>query len=312
MRQKNLKVNIKVRKIQTEVIRKITAVDDIDLTLPATKPCAYYCIMSDQHTTLNFISTLFFTFLFMDLVEFADMHGGQCPVPVNFLLDEFPNIGSIPDFEKKIATVRSRAINISIIFQGITQLQERYPKVWSSILGNCDTHLFLGCNEEDTAKFISNRSGETTVEVGTVQHEKLESIFTIGRRHSSGDGKRKIFNPDEIMKFPLDEELIILRGKDVMRAYKYDFSLHPEANKFHDISIQERPSINDTVGRAMYKRKDEEYMERYNNKSCKGSNGYYDDEGENGSSFAENLKNFLEKTMILNLARTVCLILKRE
>ena len=281
--------------LQNEVIRKITAVDDIDLTLPATKPCAYYCIMSDQHTTLNFISTLFFTFLFMDLVEFADMHGGQCPVPVNFLLDEFPNIGSIPDFEKKIATVRSRAINISIIFQGITQLQERYPKVWSSILGNCDTHLFLGCNEEDTAKFISNRSGETTVKVGTVQHEKLESIFTIGRRHSSGDGKRKIFNPDEIMKFPLDEELIILRGKDVMRAYKYDFSLHPEANKFHDISIQERPSINDTVGRAMYKRKDEEYMERYNNKSCKGSNGNYDNEDENGSSFAENLKKFFRK-----------------
>lgn len=259
---------------QNEVIREITAVDDIDLTLPATQPCAYYCIMSDQHTTLNFLSTLFFTYLFMDLVEYADTHGGRCPVPVNFVLDEFPNIGSIPDFEKKIATVRSRMINISIIFQGITQLQERYPLgKWQGILGNCDTHLFLGCNESDTAEFISERAGETTVKVKTEQHEKVESLFTIGHKNSTGDGKRKIFTPDEIMRFPLNEELIIFRGLNAMKAYKYDFSLHPEAEKFHDIRIMDRPDINDTEGRAEYQRQDDEYMKAYERRKAEEESG---------------------------------------
>lgn len=254
---------------QNEVIRKMTAVDDIDLTLPAKRPCAYYCIMSDQHGALNFLSSLFFTALFMDLVEYADMNGGQCPIPVNFLLDEFPNIGSIPDFEKKIATVRSRGINISIIFQGITQLQERYPfGKWTGILGNCDTHLFLGCNEPETAKFISDRTGEATIKVKTEQHEKLESLFQIGRRHSTGDGKRKIMTPDEIMRLPQNEELIILRSKNVLKAYKYDFSLHPEAQKFRTISIQDRPSITDDEGRRQYAIQEERYIQEYERKNA--------------------------------------------
>lgn len=248
---------------QNEVIRKITAVDDIDLTLPAIKPCAYFCIMSDQHTTLNFLSTLFFTYAFMDQVEYADMNGGKCPVPVNYLLEEFPNIGIIPDCEKKVATVRSRDINISIIFQDIMQMKNRYPYSWSSILGNCDTHLFLGCNDEDTAQYISNRSGETTVKVSTVQHAKVESMFTVGHNHSSGDGRRKIFTPDEIRTFPLDKELIMFRGKHIMEAYKYDFSLHPESKKFNRIYIQNRPSIDDNIGRAEYKAEMNLYMQKY-------------------------------------------------
>ncbi len=248
---------------QNEVIRKITAVDDIDLTLPAIKPCAYFCIMSDQHTTLNFLSTLFFTYAFMDQVEYADMNGGKCPVPINYLLEEFPNIGIIPDCEKKVATVRSRDINISIIFQDIMQMKNRYPYSWSSILGNCDTHLFLGCNDEDTAQYISNRSGETTVKVSTVQHAKVESMFTVGHNHSSGDGRRKIFTPDEIRTFPLDKALIMFRGKHIMEAHKYDFSLHPESKKFNRIYIQNRPSIDDNIGRAEYKAKMNLYMQNY-------------------------------------------------
>lgn len=250
---------------QNDVIRKITATDDIDLTLPAKKPCAFFCIMSDQHTTLNFLSTLFFTFAFIDQVEFADLQPSKkCPVPVNYLLDEFPNIGEIPDFDKKIATVRSRDINISIIFQSIGQLQNRYPNnVWSGILGNCDTHIMLGCNDEDTAKFISNRSGETTVKVGTVQHPKHETIFTLRHQHSSGDGKRKIFNADEILRLPNNKEIIIFRGKDVWETYKYDYSLHPEAKKFHDISVLDKPPIYDVDGRIEYNLKEKENLMRY-------------------------------------------------
>ncbi len=251
---------------QNEVIREITAKDDIDLVLPAKQPCAYFCIMSDQHSALNFLSSSFFTSLFIDLVEYADMNGGVCPVPVNFLLDEFPNIGSIPDFDKKIATVRSRRLNISIIFQGITQLQARYPEgKWVGILGNCDTHLFLGCNEPETAKFISGRTGDATIKVKTEQHEKIESFFQIGRKHSSGDGKRKIMTEDEVMRVPGNEELIILRGKNVMKAYKYDFSQHPEAKYFSDIRIQDRPDITDVEGRKVFEEQAKKSVEDYYN-----------------------------------------------
>ena len=259
----------KMQVFQNEIIKKITSVDDIDLTLPAKKPCAYFCIMSDQHTTLNFLSTLFFTYAFIDQVEFADIQPSKrCPVPVNYLLDEFPNIGEIPDFDKKIATVRSRDINISIIFQSIGQLSERYPgKIWTSIIGNCDTQIMLGCNDEETAKFISNRSGETTVKVATLQHPKFESFFTLGHKHSSGDGKRKIFNPDEILRLPNNEEIIVLRGKDVWKAYKYDFSLHPESKKFRDVSIWERPDIDDVEGRAKYAKEDQRAIDEFYRKN---------------------------------------------
>ncbi len=284
---------------QADIIKRITAKDDIDLTLPAKKPCAYFCIMSDQHSALNFLSTLFFSFAFIDQVDYADTHGNKCPVPINYLLDEFPNIGTIADFEKKIATVRSRDINISVIFQNITQLEERYPNgKWQTILSNCDTHLLLGCNDPITAKFISDRAGETTVKVGTVQHEKIEPLISIGHKHSSGDGKRKIYTPDEILRFPLDRSLIIFRGKNVMEAYKYDFSQHPEANKFRDVPITERPSITDTEGRKRYEEQDRMYLESYLKQQEYGNrpeNDDDDDTSEQNGIFSAVMSRFKPK-----------------
>ena len=127
---------------QNEMIRNITTYNEINLVEAGMKKCAYFCITSDQESTFDFLASLFFSFLFIRLVKYADNYGegGKLPVPVNLVMDEFPNIGAIVDFKKKISTTRSRAINISVIFQNLAQLQNRYPDgAWQEILGNCDT-----------------------------------------------------------------------------------------------------------------------------------------------------------------------------
>ena len=120
--------------------------------------------------SMFFIILAYYADDILNIVRFADNHGkdGKLPVPVNMVLDEFPNIGAIPDFKKKISTTRSRAINISVIFQNLAQLQNRHPDgAWQEILGNCDTQLFLGCTDDVTAKLVADRTGEVTVAVAS-------------------------------------------------------------------------------------------------------------------------------------------------
>ena len=222
---------------QNEIVKSITTYDDIDLELPAKEKCAYFCITSDQDSTFDFLSSLFFSFAFIKLVRYADKYGknGKCDYEVAFVLDEFPNIGGIVDFQKKISTVRSRGISIAVIFQNLAQLQNRYPSnVWQEIIGNCDSQVFLGCTDELTAQFISNRSGEITIGVTTTQ--KVLSTWQVSNyapqyRETSSVGKRKLMTMDEILRMPLDKELLILRGQKILELEKFDYTLHPESKK---------------------------------------------------------------------------------
>jgi type IV secretion system protein VirD4 len=222
---------------QNELIRALTSENDIDLELPGTEKCAYFCITSDQDSTFDFLASLFFSFLFIKLVRFADAKGedGKLPVGVNFILDEFPNIGAIPDFKKKISTVRSRNISLSVIFQNIAQLKNRYPNdEWQEIIGSCDTQLALGCTDEMTARFISNRTGEVTIAVNSESkqlHTMRFSDYTPDYRETSSDGRRKLMTPDEILRMPMDEALVILRGQNVLKVKKFDYTRHPERKK---------------------------------------------------------------------------------
>ena len=155
---------------QNKLIRQITSYDEINLTLPGKEKCAYFCITSDQDSTFDFLSSLFMTFVFIKLVRYADTYGedGKLPVPVHILADELANTGAILSLNKKISVIRSRNLSISCIFQNLPQMQNRYPlNQWQEIIGNCDTQLFLGCTDEVTATFISNRSGDVTVGVSS-------------------------------------------------------------------------------------------------------------------------------------------------
>jgi len=126
---------------QNELVDKITKYNEIDLELPGRKPCAYFCIISDQDSSLEFLSSLFFSALFTRLTNYARRNGderGRLPVKVNVCLDEFCNVGKILDFKKIISTVRSRGINIQVIIQSAAQLSDRYEKKeWEEIIGNC-------------------------------------------------------------------------------------------------------------------------------------------------------------------------------
>lgn len=250
--------------LANKVVKDITGEDDIDLTLPGKRPCAYFCIMSDQHSTFSFLSALFFSFLFIDLVEFADSQPNRaCPVPVNFLLDEFANIGSIPDFEKKIATIRSRHLYVSVICQDIGQLMNRYPDTYTSIMSNCATHLCIGFNDLDTQAYYEKRAGETTVRVSTEQHPAKDPLWNTGLRHSEGDGRRSIMTSDELARLTPDECLIVFQGHNVVKALKFGHTLHPESKLTRKIQAGNTPPITDKEARKRIKALEDERVRRF-------------------------------------------------
>lgn len=223
---------------QNKLIRQITKYNEIDLTRPGYEKCAYFCITSDQESTFDFLSSLFMSFVFIKLVRYADKYGqnGRLPVPVHILADELAN-GSctIADLTKKISTIRSRALSISCIFQNLPQMSNRYPdNQYLEIIGNCDIQLFLGCTDEMTAEFISARTGETSVALSS-EAKQLNtwrvSDYTPDYRKTLSVGKRRLMTPDEILRLPLDDALIIIRGQKVLRVQKFDYTLHPENRK---------------------------------------------------------------------------------
>lgn len=223
---------------QNKLIRQITSYNEISLTQPGKEKCAYFCITSDQDSTFDFLSSLFMSFVFIKLVRYADKYGnsGKLPVPVHILADELANGGcTIADLTKKISTIRSRHLSISCIFQNLPQMQNRYPdNQWQEIIGNCDTQLFLGCTDEMTAEFISNRSGDVSIAVSTDAKQLNTwrvSDYTPEYRETHSIGKRKLMTPDEVLRLPLDQALIILRGQKVLKVGKYDYTLHPESKK---------------------------------------------------------------------------------
>lgn len=230
---------------QNQQIRNITAYDEIDLELPGKKPCAYYCITSDQDSTFDFLSSLFLSFVFIKLVRYADKHcpDGKLSVPVHVLGEELTACGVIPDLSRKISVIRSRNISMSCVFQNLAGLQNRYPyNQWQEILGNSDIQLFLGCVDELTAKYISDRSGEVSIAV-TSKAKQLGtwrvSDYTPEYRETSGVGKRKLLTMDEVLRLPINKALVIIRGRKVLQVDKFDYTNHPEASKLKSCKASE-------------------------------------------------------------------------
>jgi len=227
----------KLQVMQAQQVKNITSYDEIDLELPGKQKCAYFCIVSDQDNTFEFLSTLFFSFLFIRLIRYADTRDDGClPTKVKFVLDEFPNCsGSIPDFKKKCSTIRSRGVSVAVFFQNIGQMKNRYPDdEWQEILGACDTTIFLGCTDMLTAEYFSDRIGVASVEVeGTMRELNSMRItnYTPSYRETNSLGKRPLMTPDEILRIPPDEELVFIRGENVFRAHRFDYSKHTHYKK---------------------------------------------------------------------------------
>lgn len=195
-------------------------------------------------------SSLFFSFLFIKLTRFADLSpGGRCPVPVNLILDEFNNIGRIggapdgSDFCRSLSVIRSRDIRVMLAVQSLGQLQNRYPNnLWSEIIGNCDIQLMLGCTDDVTADYISDRSGEMCIVVdSTMTVKKTVAVAQVipQYRETQGQGKRKLLTPDEVLRLPHEQMLVIIRGQNLLRLNKFDYTRHPMSKEMIQTSIMD-------------------------------------------------------------------------
>lgn len=249
-----LGLGTRLQVLQNEAVRTITSRSDIDLTLPGKQKCAYFLICSDQDGSLDFLSSLFFSFLFIKLVRYADSTPERkCRVPVNILLDEFNNIGVIPDFARRLSTIRSRSLQVAMVIQNLAQLQNRYPNnLWAELIGNADTQLMLGCTDELTANYVSNRSGTMTVQVETTMtvRQSVAIAQVIPQyRQTEGLGKRQLLTPDEVLRLPNDELIIMIRGQKLLRANKQDYSELPEAKLLKPMAVsQYNPAVKRTEG----------------------------------------------------------------
>lgn len=242
-------------------IQAITSYDEIDLEMPGRKKCAYYVIMSDQEDTLNYFSAIFFSFMFIKLVKYADRRPSKkCRVPVNLMLDEFPNIGKLPGFKKKLNTIRSRDIRCTIIVQDLGQLMDMYEgHTWESIIGACDTQILLGLNDTATnAEWWSKQTGTMTVEVDSTKHEKhlLRPVnLQTTEQETEGKGKRPVMMPDEIRYMPTDQSLVFLSGYHFLKVRKFDYTEHPFAERISPLN----PSLHEPDW--WVKVKDEEWFQ---------------------------------------------------
>lgn len=245
-----LGLGTRLQVLQNEAVKQLVSFSDIDLTAPGSHKCAYYIILSDQETSMAFLSSLFFSFLFIKLTRFADLSpGGRCPVPVNLILDEFNNIGRIggapdgSDFCRSLSVIRSRDIRVMLAVQSLGQLQNRYPNnLWSEIIGNCDIQLMLGCTDDVTADYISDRSGEMCIVVdSTMTVKKTVAVTQVipQYRETQGQGKRKLLTPDEVLRLPHEQMLVIIRGQNLLLLNKFDYTRHPMSKEMVRASIMD-------------------------------------------------------------------------
>ncbi|MFR2768831.1 MAG: VirD4-like conjugal transfer protein, CD1115 family [Thomasclavelia sp.] len=185
-----------------------------------------YIGISDSDKSLNFIPAIMYQQLFDILYAQADStSSGRLPIHTRFILDEFANIGQIPDFEVKIATMRSREISVNVILQNMAQLKKTYKDDWETIFGNCDTTLFLGGKEYSTLEYCSKMIGNGTFDYQTISETKGSNpTYTIGNQLIN----RALLDPSEIGRLKRDECLVLIRGLQVFKDKKY--LLHDHEN----------------------------------------------------------------------------------
>lgn len=271
--------------LQDEKIKEITNTSDIDLTLLANEKCIYYLITSDQDNTLSFISSMFFTLLFMRLVNYADSLDEQTlPIPVNMVLDEFNNIGRIgtasdgSDFARTLSTCRSRGIRMLICVQSLGQLQNRYEgTLWAEIVGNCDIQICLGSNDEITSEYFSKKSGEMTIDVlSTRVNRRTFAIAQIIPEYTEteGKGKRYVYTMNEVESMDRTEMLVVTSGQQILKLNKLDYTKHPMSKKIEPVSaysyIPER--LQDMMAVAAEQVKQNQSDNKGKNKNGKGGN----------------------------------------
>ncbi len=226
----------KLGKFDSKDIAEVTSTDTIDFEEIGNTKTSVYVISSDTHTAYDFLLTIFFAQMIQQLYDEADKQpGGKLKVPTFFILDEFANIGQIPDFDKKISTSRSRKISFSVILQNLDQLEAIYDKAYETIMGNCDTHLFLGSNSTKTVEYFSKALGEKTISRESISKSKDKDGHKSGTSDSEQIMARALMTPDELRRMSMDYCIIFEKGIKPVKAKKLFFfktNMLKEFNKF--------------------------------------------------------------------------------
>ncbi len=227
----------KLGKFDSKEIAELTSTDTIDFEQIGNEKTAVYVISSDTHTAYDFLLTIFFAQMIQQLYDYADNNGGALKVPTYFILDEFANIGKIPDFDKKISTSRSRKISFSVILQNLDQLEAIYDKSHETIIGNCDTHLFLGSNSQKTVEYFSKALGEKTISHHSVSTNRDKQHQKTGYSNSDQIMARALMTPDELRRMDNDLCIIFEKGIRPIKANKFYYFKHPMVKKLAECEI---------------------------------------------------------------------------
>lgn len=227
-----ISVGVRLAAFNLPQIAKLTNTDELDLSSMGERKVALFCCIPDADTSLNYLVGMIYSQLFQTLYYMADrVHGGALPVPVNCIMDEFPNVSLPNEFEKILATCRSRSIYCSIIIQNMSQLKALFKDSWESLVGNCDEFLYLGGNEKEAHKYVSELLGKETIDTNTYGQTKGKSGSYSTNFQQSG---RELLQPDEVRMLDNQNALLFIRGERPILDAKYDLMKHPNIRYTED------------------------------------------------------------------------------
>ena len=230
-----------------EELRELMKEDELDLDTLGDRKTALFVIISDTDDTFNFVVSIMYSQLFNLLCDKADdKYGGRLPIHVRFLLDEFANIGLIPKFEKLIATIRSREISASIILQAQSQLKAIYKDNADTIVGNCDSTLFLGGKEKTTLKELSETLGKETIDLyNTSETRSNANSYGLNYQKTGKD----LMSQDEITVMDGSKCIFQLRGVRPFLSEKFDITKHKNYKLLEDFDKKNAFDIEDYISR---------------------------------------------------------------
>ena len=228
--------NVKTFFFNLENLKNLTCCDNVHLETLGDRKTALFIIISATNSTYNFLASMMYTQLFDTLSNRANFkYHGTLPCHVRCIMDEFSNIGQIPDFDKVIAFVRSMGMSLNVIIQNLAQLKARYEKTWEVITGNCDSTIFLGGKEETTLKSISEQLGKETIDVKGQNRTKGKQSSTSENNSILG---RELMQQNELATMPISDCIVMVRSHNPFYAQKYPAFDHPNF-RFTGLSADE-------------------------------------------------------------------------
>lgn len=227
-----ISVGVRLAAFNLESIASLTCHDELELEKMGERKTALFAVIPDNDSTFNFLIGMLYTQLFQMLYYSADiLHNGELQIPVHFVMDEFANVALPDEFDKLLATMRSRQIFVSIIIQNLAQIKALYKDAWESIVGNCDELYYLGGNEQSTHKFMSEYLGKETLDTNTYGKSSGKSGSYSTNYQQAG---RELLTADEVRLLNNDYALLFIRGELPIMDKKYDILKHPNVKYTKD------------------------------------------------------------------------------